>query len=399
MPSPDSERGLPAVQWLGDGPGEELLDTRPGARERGGRRAGLAVMLAGLVAVAIIVAVAGQHHDHHPRSVAATARPRPTSSAPAPLARPSAVPEGAAPALLAGSRVYLVRGQRLVTRTLGRAAATSVRLGGPGDVAGGTYRLLADLPGRRVWIVNTVPGLVTIFAVDLSGQHQLRELHFEGEVADATVLDRELYVSTGEGVVGITDRASDLLGWLPQRGSRAVVADPTRHRLLVVDASGVPAHVIAVSADLTRSSRAVPLPFLVDDPIGDLSRGDLAVAGGRIWAVGIRSGRGVLVRLDPRTLQPVAQSRLSGRLGRAGALFAASGAGVVVVRTRDADGGGDGAAMWCVDAGSGTVLHSWTGVAGPVVIGPPAGAGPGESVYAVTSGTALQPLSGSDCGQ
>ncbi len=388
MPPAPHERGMHVVQWPADGSTEELLDTNPGRREGRGRRTGTGLILAAVAAVALIVLVAVHRHGQRsPTAIVTPPVPAPSRGA----VLPPLVPEGATPALLIGSTLYVVRGEQLLTRPLSTAATTRARLGEPGD-AGGTYLLLGDVPGSRVWIVHSLPGRISIFAFDLAGRRELRVIHLEGEVADAAVLDKELYVSTDEGVVGIADRPSDLLDWMPLRGGRAIVADPTRHRLLLLDATGAPAQVNAVSADLTEPGNSAPLPFVVDDPVGDLTRGDLAVAGGRIWAVGVGAGRGVLTRLDPRTLRPSGPSGLGSRLGTAGAMFAAGGERVLLVRSRN-----DAGTLWCVDAGSGAVVRSWSGPPGPVVIGLVHGAGGAETVYTVPFGTTLQPLSGANC--
>ena len=385
LPARD-ERGMHVVHWLADGSTEEVLDTAPNRRERRPSGPATGVIVAALAALALIAFVVVRRDDRpSPRAIASRLVPTPPTAV---AVLPPPVPAGATPALLISSTLYVVRGERLLTRAPGRAA-TSVALGEPGD-AGGTYLLLADVPGGRVWIVHSLPGRISVFAFDLTGQRELRVIHLEGEVADAAVLDRELYVSTDEGVVGIADRATDLLDWMPQRGGRAIVADPTRHRLLLLDVTAAPAQVNAVSADLTRPGNSAPLPFVVDDPIGDLTRGDLAVAAGRIWAVGVGAHRGVLTQLDPRTLRPTGRTALRSQLGVAGAMFAAGGERVLLVRSR-----ASGGRLWCVNAESGALVHSWTGQSAPVVV---ATAGNADTVFSVPFGTTLRALSGAHCG-
>ena len=231
-------------------------------------------------------------------------------------------------------------------------------------------------------MVKSLPARILIYGYDLPSLRESRRLHIEGQVAGIDQLNGELYLSASSGVVGIAGpRASGLLDWTPLRGGRAIAADRTRNRLLLLDEDGATVRVRAESPDLTRSGISAILPFLT---------GSFVIVNGRIWAGGSDERGAVLVRLDPRTLRPIRHSDIVGRLG-SGVVFAAAGARSFLIR--DVSGG---AGLWCVDADSGVVLHSWPSVAGPVVINVRPGAAV-NPIYAVPSGSTPVRLESGSC--
>jgi hypothetical protein len=359
----------------GADPDGELLDTGP---RRSGARTGVVSVVALAAIIAAAVLVAAQHRGGRHGRVAATA----STSAPALVPTlPVPVPDtGEPPALMIGSTLYMVRDGSLIAHRAGTAAETSVTVGEPAET-GGSYLLAADPTRSRIWVVKSLPARILIYAFDLAGLSELRRLHIEGKVAGVDVMRGELYLSTSAGVVGIAGPRSGLLDWTPLRGGRAIAADSTRNRLLLLDGDGAFARIRAESPDLTGPGISAELPFRT---------GTFMIVNGRIWAGGAGAHGAVLVRLDPRTLRPIRHSEVERRLG-SGAVFAAAGTRSFLVR--DTDGGGG---LLCVDANSGRLLHAWSGVRGPVVISMQAGAATNR-IYAPTSGTSLTPLDSGSC--
>jgi hypothetical protein len=102
-----------------------------------------------------------------------------------------------------------------------------------------------------------------------------------------------------------------------------VAADPTRHRLIVVDVSN-PLAVWSYRHGERPYQSALRLP------IGD---GTIAVADGNIWVGGFGTRGAVLYRLDPETLLPTAGGRAP--MFGPGADLLAGGRRVVWVRSGD----------------------------------------------------------------
>jgi hypothetical protein len=372
MPSAGRDGGRSAASDPPADPGMgEFLDTglRPWDRRR--RVVALAI---GLVAVTAIAVPAVQHR----RAAHRFAAPSPSPSLSLPVVPAPARQVGAPPALLIGSTLYMVRDGRLVARPSGAGMTSSAGVGDPA-LTGASYLLAADPSRSRMWVVQSVPARILIYAFDLVTLHEVRRLHIEGEVAGADVLRGGLYISTDVGVVGITGARSGLLDWTPLRGGRAIVADRSRGRLLLLDEDGASARVRAESPDLAGPSSSATLPFVT---------GGLVIVAGQIWAGGAGPDGAVLVRLDPRTLRPVAHSPVEEELGSA-AVFAAAGQHSFLVRSTHG-----GAEMWCVDAVTGAVRQNWPDVPGPAVISTRAGS---KAIYTIPSGTGLRRLAPGGC--
>jgi hypothetical protein len=355
---------------------EEVLDTSP---RRPDRRNGLVAPGVALLVAAVVAVLVAQHlAAGKPRAVATTQAPTLAVAPPAPF---PVADSGPPPALMIGSTLYMVRDGSLIAHRTDSIAETSVTVGDAADT-GGSYLLAADPKRSRIWVVKSLPARILVYGYDLPGLRESRRLHIEGQVAGIDELNGELYISASSGVVGIAGpRASGLLDWTPLRGGRAIAADGTRNRLLLLDEDGTAVRVRAESPDLTRSGISADLPFLT---------GSFAVVNGRIWAGGSDARGAVLVRLDPRTLRPIRHSDIVGRLG-SGVAFAAAGTRSFLIR--DVSGG---AGLWCIDADSGKILHSWAAVAGPVVINVRPGAAR-NAIYAVPTGSTPVQLEAGNC--
>jgi hypothetical protein len=358
------------------GPDEEVLDTSP---RRPDRRNGFVALGVALLVGAVVAVLVAQHLTAgKPRAAPTTPPPTLATVPPAPF---PVADSGPPPALMIGSTLYMVRDGTLIAHRANTIAETSVTVGDAAET-GGSYLLAADPKASRIWVVKSLPARILIYGYDLPSLRESRRLHIEGQVAGIDELNGELYLSASSGVVGIAGpRASGLLDWTPLRGGRAIAADRTRNRLLLLDEDGTAVRVRAESPDLTRSGSSADLPFLT---------GSFVIVNGRIWAGGGGARGAVLVRLDPRTLRPIRHSDIAGRLG-SGVVFAAAGTRSFLIR--DVSGG---AGLWCVDADSGKILHSWAAVAGPVVINVQPGAAV-NPIYAVPSGSTPVQLDAGNC--
>ena len=221
---------MPVVQWLADGSTEELLDTRPGRPERRGRRAGLdprrrsrplAVVAARRCGSTRATRIAAGDHD--------------TAAVPAPSRWRCCrrlVPEGATPAVLVGSTLYVVRGASLLTRATS-AAAPDQRAAGARRRRRWYVSAARRRAGRAVWIVHTLPGRISIFAYDLAGQREIREVICRARspmprCSTASCTSAPTRASSGSPI----GRPICSTG-CRSAASRAIVADPSRHRLLL----------------------------------------------------------------------------------------------------------------------------------------------------------------------
>jgi hypothetical protein len=351
---------------------DEVLDTgKPGAGHR--RLLGWAVVVCAAAAVAGLVA--GTHGHGHPRvpqveGLLPVVVPDPTPARVLPDSAPAAVVDGA---------VVALAGNTLVWRAFDGTTTAHI----PIDDPSANYTLVADPAGHRVWLVRLGPASMRVTTYDRWGPE--RESSFgNGSVAnDAAVLDGSLWVDTDGGVQrvssGATGGSMDDTG-MP--GGYAITADPSRHRLLLVDYdSGLP-RIRVQDPGRAAAVGSVSAPF---------GKGELVVVGGRIWAAGYSSTGAVLARLNPRTLRPVQHSPLESYLGP-GAIVAAIGSRDLIVRS-----GAGGQAMWCIDARDGTVQHVWSEISGSVVVVPDGGARTRSGVYLATGEGAPVRLDSSGC--
>jgi hypothetical protein len=278
------------------------------------------------------------------------------------------------------STLYMVRDGQLIAHRPGTIAETSVTVGDPAET-GGSYLLAPDPSRSRIWVVKSLPARILVYSFDLPSLRAVRQLHIEGQIAGIDELNGELYLSASAGVVGIGVKRDGLLDWTPLRGGHAIAADRARNRLLLLDEDGSAVRIRAESPDLTQPGTSAPLPLLT---------GTFLIVDGRIWAGGSGVHGAVVTQLDPRTLRPTRHSAVEARL-RSDAVFAAAGARSFLVRSSDQD-----SRLWCVDARSGKVLHTWSGVTGPVVVDVRPGAAVNR-MYSVPSGSTPVQLPNGNC--
>jgi hypothetical protein len=241
-----------------------------------------------------------------------------------------------------------------------------------------SFGLVWDGAAESVWVLplfGRQPGNLREYGADL----RLRRIVQLHDVAhSAAVLDATLYVTTNSGMVRIGRSGRPRQVPLPQHAFQHygdfgdVHADPTRHRVLFLTYE-YSAHLESWSPGTGRSQ---VVRLSVANPT-------LAVVAGRIWVAGFRGARGVVERLDPRTLRPVESSPLAAELGP-GAVIVDAGWSSILVR-----GGTDPGPLWCLDAQDGRVHQRWSGPSGPV-------SGSGRNLFVATS-HAVQPLAVSGC--
>jgi hypothetical protein len=251
-----------------------------------------------------------------------------------------------------GDTVYAVDGGTLTTVDLITGARTEWPSAGlaPAD----RYALLADAPARRLWLVAATDRRTTVDFLDptslaVTGHHDGR-----GVFMGAAALDGRLYLATSAGVEIVAQGPGRVPRAPAVRGQAlAVAADPGRHRLVATVIGGRTIGIAAwVEGRRNASARAIA-------PIG---KGNLAVAGGRIWAAGF--GRhGVLARLDPGTLRVVRHSPAEREVG-VGAYIVDSAEKHLLVRS----GAGSQTDLWCIDAGTGAITRHWSPAAGTAVL-------------------------------
>ena len=364
MPPADRNGGMAYAPsgWDRD---EEVLDTTPG--RRGGVVA--AVLAFALLAGTALVVLSHSGRSRKERTLPA---PLPSSSqlvifppTPGPVAD-----EGPPPALMISSTLYMVRDGQLIAHRPGTIAETSVTVGDPAET-GGSYLLAPDPSQSRIWVVKSLPARILVYSFDLPSLRAVRQLHIEGQIAGIDELNGELYLSASAGVVGIGVKRDGLLDWTPLRGGHAIVADRARNRLLLLDEDGSAVHIRAESPDLTQPGTSAPLPLVT---------GTFLIVDGRIWAGG---------RRDPRRRRHATRSAYAppdpAQRGRSPvALECGVRGGRRAQLPRP--GSDQDSRLWCVDARSGKVLHTWSGVTGPVVVDVRPGAAVNR-MYSVPSGS------------
>ncbi|MGN6608537.1 MAG: hypothetical protein ACTHMS_16200, partial [Jatrophihabitans sp.] len=205
-----------------------------------------------------------------------------------------------------------------------------------------TARLVADPPGRLVW-------LVTQRRAQAYALPDARMI-WDGPVpafSDVAAMGERLYLAGGTELVEV---GPGLPGpqrvFLAPEPLTAVAADPARNRLFVAYQDG-PSRVFSLrpspsgAAHVERSTTIRTVNVT------------LAVANDAIWLAGFSTGGGALMRLDPQTLRPVLHYAYAGSLG-SGAVLVAEGASSVWVR--EGLGGPD---LRCVDSRSGAQAQTW----------------------------------------
>lgn len=174
------------------------------------------------------------------------------------------------------------------------------------------------------------------------------------EVVDAAAVDGHLYLNTDVGVFDVTPSTApgDQLQ-VVARGGPAMAADPSRHRLLVLnhdDGWMITAYDLSDRGHVVGAS----LPF---------EARTVAVADGTIWMAGVTNAadqRPVLARLDPATLRVGGHSVLESSLASPPTVVA--GGTDLWIRGSDS-----GAGLWRLDAHSGDVVQHWAELPGTIV--------------------------------
>ena len=334
-----------------DAPEVELLDTRP---PRPGRR--WRQVLIGVVALAAVGAlvVARSGEDGSPASSRPSTRPPLVTTAPAPSSpsvTPGVVNSPAVAFARTGPVVWAVDGDVLITVDW----QTGRRREWPATVPpADSYALLTDGAANVLWLVAASESRVVVEAIDPTGGYQTFRRVFRAQFMGAAALYGRLYLGTTAGVslIGVPgelEPVRPVLGGQPL----AMTADPGRGRIL---ATVIKKRSIAIGA--WSDGRRRP-DVVTTSPIG---KGNLVVAGGRIWAAGFGQ-HAVLVRLAPRTLRVVRHSPLERDLGSGGAIVD-SAARHLLVRS----GTNTGSDLWCIDATSGAIVRHWGSAPGTAVL-------------------------------
>jgi hypothetical protein len=366
----DLEDGTGAVDEFVEG------QPRPG---RTRRRA----LLAGVAAVAVLAAVIVRTSPSGPdRPVVAPPLPHPVPVPSATLTVPGPSPFGAGNLTMTygGGRLFALSSTRLGVLDPGAAGRAGRRSSYVSlDLATQeSFGLVWDAPARSLWLMplfGRQPGILREFGSDLRPR---RVVQLSDTAHAGSVLDGSLYVSTNSGIerVGRSGRPRQVP--IPARAFHRygafgdLQADPTRHRLLYLTYS----YSAYLESWSPRTGQNLVVRLSVANPT-------LAVVAGQIWVAGFQRHAGVVLRLDPTTLLPVATSPLAPELGP-GAVIVDSGRASFFVRS-----GTDPGPLWCLDAADGRVRQRWAGPSGPV-------AGSGRNLYVATT-SAVQPLTIEGC--
>lgn len=353
---------------------DEVLDTRKPRARRRWLIGWLAVGCAAAVVAGVLAAQGGGGPaPTRPIHVMPLRPPERVTFTPTPLI----LPDGA-PAVFVDGTVVALAGDSLVWIDAAADTTAQARVDDPSA----DYTLVPDPAANRVWLVRTGRGSMQATAYDSRGSREQVSFGARAPATGAALLDGSLYVTSRTGVQRIAAGVSSgSLNSTGIRGADGITADPSRHRLLLVDA-GMPGSIRILRPGAVSSARAAPAPFM---------KGELAVVAGQIWAAGYSRTGAVLARLDPVTLRPVRHSDLEPYLGPGGNLVA-TGPRTLFVRS-----GAGGEALWCVDADSGAVRRVWPDLAGSVVVIPDATPGARAGVYLATDSAPLHRLSGPGC--
>ncbi len=205
-------------------------------------------------------------------------------------------------------------------------------------------KLAVDAAANRVWIVLTNAALTRMIEFDAVTLQRIRTVTWSHLVQGAAALRGYLFLSTDFGIAELAPGASRPRYVPGLAGSIGpVVVDAARGRIVTMDL-GYPTDIWTYRPGSRPHEAETPLP---------LENGTIAVVGGQIWVGGsYESGRAVLLRLDPRTLQPVQQAPAS-EFGPE-AVIAGTGAKVLWLRTADSSN-----LLACVNATTGRVEQRW----------------------------------------
>lgn len=319
---------------------DDLLDV---GRRRSLPRWAIVVIWAVVAAVAVTVVVTRSTSSHH------DANPKPGATSESPPIPAGLLGDSEGDLAVDGKVLYELSQGALYRLDITDPASPSsdgvATIGGLNrTLDNASFHLVLDSATHHIWVVTYDASSSMVIEFDSVSLVEVGRLLWPGQVHAAAVLDGHLYLAANNAVVDIASVKAQPTTIAALTGQYSdVVADPSRSRLLLVDADGG-SRVWAYTPADGRADRGPVAPF---------GKGGLRVVGGAIWAGGFGNAGAVLARLDPRTLKPVVFSELSPQLGP-GAVTVSAGEHVLWVRS---GAGGDG--LWCVDATSGDQLQYW----------------------------------------
>lgn len=236
----------------------------------------------------------------------------------------------------------------LETRTLAQVSGTrvarSIALRGFAVPPVSVPKLAVDVAANRVWVVLTNAAPTRMIEFDASTMRRARDVTWAHLVQGAVAFRDHLYLSTDFGVAELPPGAARPHYVPGLAGSIGpVVVDAARNRVITMDL-GFPTDIWGYRPGGSPQEAELPLP---------MESGTLAVVGDDIWVAGrYANGRAALLRLNPRTLQPVARAPAGEYKSRA----AIVGTGSNVLWLRSGDGSN---LLACVDAATGRVEQRW----------------------------------------
>ncbi|MGH8962074.1 MAG: hypothetical protein ACRDWT_12955 [Jatrophihabitantaceae bacterium] len=233
-------------------------------------------------------------------------------------------------------------------------------------------QLALDPAASLAWVVTARAAVTHLIEYRLPSLLVLRDVPWLLAVRSAAAFAGHLYLSTD---LGTADLAPGGLPRLVPGLSGAVgtvVADPSRGRVIAMDL-GYPTELWTYRS----GGKVVQSPHLLQ-----LADGSISVVAGRIWVAGADGAVPRMLRLDPRTLTPMARAVLPTAFGTTASIVS-TGSHVLWLR------GAPAAALWCVDAGNGRAVQSWA-VDGTVASS--------TGVAYLGTGVGVMPLPLSGCG-
>lgn len=248
-------------------------------------------------------------------------------------------------AIVADDRYLLTLLGNRVVRSSDNGAVLAAVVPGLTDRRHPDARLVLDREARELWVV--VPGSRTslIASYTFPALTALTSLRLPARTGAAAALRGNLYLADPVEIERIgLDGDNTPIVLPPGETVVDMAADPSRTRIMLLTHAGAGLRLTELGANATVS-RAVP---------HQLRNGRLAVTeAGQIWLSGFGARGAVLLRLDPVTLQTVATSPLTGRLGP-GAVLLSVGARSLLVAP------GDGRReIWCADDQAGAPMQTW----------------------------------------